>query len=489
MTPLLTLDLPYQWQPRPYQVGLWNYLVGGGTRAVARWHRRSGKDDVLLRFTCVAAHQRVGNYWYMLPEYAQARKSMWDAVNPHTGKRRIDEAFPMVLRADVGGTREQEMMIRFENGSTFQLVGSDNFNSLVGSPPVGLVFSEYALSNPMAWGYLRPIVLENKGWAVFNSTPRGNNHFKALCQMAEREPGWYSETLTVEDTGVFTTEQLQDELRELQAEHGEQYGKSLWLQEYYCSFDAAIPGSIWGDAVDRAVRDGRVVDYAVDATKPVYTAWDLGRTDDTAIWWYQFNGTGIDVFDHFSSAGMDIENAADPSKSLVHVLLARAASHGTTYATHWLPHDARPRTLAAGGKSILQQFEDAVTRHPGLGRFAIGPRLDIQEGIQAARATFPHCRFHATRTAKGVESLRSYHRVWDTEKRMFLDHPEHDRSSHDADAFRYLSLSWRIPKGRAPADAPLEARLLAGSPGQITFGQYKKAHLDHKRSEREWMTA
>lgn len=89
---------------------------------------------------------------------------MWDAINPHTGKKRIDEAFPLEIRKS---TKEQEMMIQFHGGSSFQLVGSDNFNSLVGSPPVGLVFSEYALSNPSAWSYLRPILLENGGVGGF----------------------------------------------------------------------------------------------------------------------------------------------------------------------------------------------------------------------------------------------------------------------------------------------------------------------------------
>ena len=169
----MDIILPYHWAPRPYQQKLWEYLKAGGTRAVACWHRRSGKDEVGLHHTACMAHRRVGNYWYMLPQYSQARKAMWDAINPHTQKRRIDEAFPQEIRRT---TRDQEMQIVFKNGSTFQLVGSDNFNSLVGSPPVGLVFSEYALSDPSAWGYLRPILLENGGWAIFNSTPRGRNH-------------------------------------------------------------------------------------------------------------------------------------------------------------------------------------------------------------------------------------------------------------------------------------------------------------------------
>src|SRR5690606_19497841 len=101
---------------RPYQFDLWRYLEHGGKRAVAVCHRRWGKDDLALHWTAVAAHQRVGTYWHMLPEYAQARKAIWQAVNPHTGVRRIDEAFPRDIRAT---TDEQQMFIRFKNGSTW----------------------------------------------------------------------------------------------------------------------------------------------------------------------------------------------------------------------------------------------------------------------------------------------------------------------------------------------------------------------------------
>ena len=180
----MEIKLPYKWQPREYQKPLWEYLSAGGKRAVARWHRRAGKDEVFLHHVACAAHERTGTYWYMLPEYGQARKAMWDAINPKTGKKRIDDAFPQEIRKR---TLDQSMMIEFHCGSTFQLVGSDSFNALVGSPPVGLVFSEYAISQPSSWGYLMPILEENGGWAGFNSTPRGKNHFKRLCEFAAKE--------------------------------------------------------------------------------------------------------------------------------------------------------------------------------------------------------------------------------------------------------------------------------------------------------------
>ena len=467
-------QLPYNWAPRSYQQKLWDYLANGGKRAVACWHRRAGKDELCLHHTACAMHERVGNFWHMLPEYAQARKAIWDAVNGHSGKKRIDEAFPVELRES---TNDQEMKIKFKNGSTWQVVGSDNVNSLVGSAVVGMVFSEFALSNPSSWGYLSPILMENDGWALFISTPRGHNHFEAILKTAQREAGWYAEVLTAEQTGVFSTDQLDSELRQLQDLHGDDYGKSLWMQEYFCSFDAAIPGAIWGDCMDRAQKEGRILDFPIDTTKPVDTAFDLGRTDDTAIWFRQILGRDINLIDHHSSNGKDVQFYVD-------VLLNKAKEHGITYGTHYLPHDARPRTLAAGGKSILQQFHDAAKSHPSLGRFVILPRLDVQEGIMAARKTFPYCRFHVTRCAKGLASLRQYHRQWDDEKKMFAIGPEHDWSSHDADAFRYLSLSWKMRDPKQP-DSPFDSKvLLASNPNQQTFGQIKAQHFSRKQRER-----
>lgn len=474
------LILPHNWSPRPYQQALWAYLVGGGTRAVECAHRRWGKDEVALHWTACASHIRIGNYAHMLPEYAQARKAIWDAVNPHSGKRRIEEAFPEALRKT---TLEQEMKIIFKNGSTWQVVGSDNYNSLMGTSYAGIVKSEEALSNPAAWAYLSPILRENGGWVLFISTARGHNHFEKLVLTALRTPGWYGEISSNTVTGRFTDAELAEERQVMHDLHGPDYGEALFQQEYFCSFDAAIPGSIWGDCVRQAEREGRITDFPIDPRLPVYTAWDLGRTDDTAIWWYQFQGQRIQIFDYLSMPLLDINNDTRPDKSLVHILLKKQADLGLRYDTHILPHDARPRTLAGGGKSMLQQFQDAAKQHPQLGIFRIGKRLDIQEGIQAARATFPHCVFHKSRCDQGLEALRQYHREWDDEKKKFVDAPTHDWSSHGADAFRYLSLEWKRPVTTKPEE-PLMDRLLATTPARTTFAAIRDRHFQQRRAAR-----
>jgi hypothetical protein len=248
--------------------------------------------------------QRVGNYWHMLPEYEQARKSVWQAINPHTGKRRIDEAFPPEIRKR---TREDQMLIEFVNGSTWQLVGSDNYNALVGSPPVGVTASEWALADPAAWGYLSPILRENGGWAVFITTPRGKNHVHTMYEGFTNDPDWFVQRLTIEDTQALTREQIDATKREYWATYGQEAGENLYLQEYMCSFDAAVLGSYYGPDLRRAEDAGRMKNVMHDPAVEVQTAWDLGIDDSTSIWFWQAVGSEIRLIDYLEDNGNSLE--------------------------------------------------------------------------------------------------------------------------------------------------------------------------------------
>lgn len=301
-----TIQLPHKWHPRPYQRKAWGYLESGGRHCELVWHRRGGKDDLSLHWTACAAHQRVGNYWHMLPQANQARKALWEAVNPHTGKKRIDEAFPVELRST---TREQEMLIRFKVGSTWQVVGSDNFNSLVGSPPIGLVFSEWPLCNPAAWAYLMPIIEENGGWAIFNGTPRGKNHAYRSIKAAQAREGAYGEMLGADQTDVFTAEQLERIRLKLVETYGEEYGQSVFEQEYMVSFEAANIGAILGRWIARAERDGRISDdheYDFEGA-PIEISSDIGRRDASSWFFWQPCVGGYRIVDFDKDSGMDAE--------------------------------------------------------------------------------------------------------------------------------------------------------------------------------------
>jgi hypothetical protein len=394
----------------------------GGKRAIAIWHRRAGKDEVALHWTMFAAQDKTANYWHMLPEYAQARKAIWNAVNPHSGRRRIDEVFPAEFRR---ATNEQEMLIKFRNGSTWQVVGSDSYNSLVGTPPYGVVMSEWATADPAAWAYLAPILAENGGWAVFLTTPRGRNHAAKMYEMAKNEPGWFAEVQTYRDTGALTDAQIEAQRHEYRSIFGDALGDSLIEQEYLCSFNSAVLGSYWGREIAEAERAGRIRELSAEPGVPVHTVWDLGIGDSTAIFWWQAVANEIRVLDHYETHGEGLEHYA----KLVH---AKPWLRGADY----VPHDARVRELGTGRTRIETML--ALGLRPTL-----VPDHKLMDGINAARLTIPKCFFDSVRCRAALELLREYRAEYDDRTRVFRDGPKHDYTSHTADAFRYLAMAWR----------------------------------------------
>ena len=397
-------------------------MHNGGRRASVVWPRRHGKDDVALHYTACAAHERVGVYWHLLPQQNQARKAIWDAIDPHTGQRRRDNAFPRGLRET---TREQDMMIRLKCGSTWQVVGSDNYDALVGTPPVGVVFSEWALSNPQAWSLIRPILAENNGWAMFITTPRGRNHAHRMHEMAEKSDGWFAERLTALSTGVFSPETLEQERQEMIEERGEEDGEAIFQQEYMTSFSAGLPGAYYAKLIDKAEADGRLCWVPYNPAKQVHTAWDLGRNDATAIWFVQANGGGWDVIDYYANTSVGIDHYVKTLKE-----------RDYNYGEHLLPHDAENEQLVSLTGSIKDTVEGM-----GLQNVRVVPRTkSVANDINEVRQLLPICRFDKEKTEKGVDALRSYRRVWDEKLKAYRDTPLHDWASDPADAFRTFAI-------------------------------------------------
>ena len=422
-----------RWSPRSYQAPLWDYLTAGGKRAVAIWHRRSGKDDVALNWTARAAHERVGEYWHLLPEAAQGRKVVWDAVSPHTGRRRIDQAFPVELREK---TREQDMVVQFKNGSLWRVVGSDNYESLLGSTPAGVVFSEWALADPNAWAFLRPILMENGGWAIFITTPRGTNHAKTTYDLARSEASWFAQTLRVADTGVFTQDQLDTELRELQHDYGIEEGAALFEQEYNCSFESALVGSYYGPNLGRLAKLGRIGNIPIDRGVLVHTAWDLGISDSTAIWFIQCVGKERRLVDYHEASGVGLDEYA-------RVLEAKAKEHGWIYGIHYFPHDVAHRELGNHGLSRVDTLNSLgiKPKHPAVG-------CHVNDQVNAVRRLLDAAWIDEKRCERGLNALRNYRREWVEKLKMFADAPKHDWASHGASALASFATQYREAKER-----------------------------------------
>lgn len=402
--------------PRPYQVPFFKAMDEGYKRAVLVWHRRAGKEvtcwNYLIREACCG---RKGTYVYFFPTSRLGRRILWDGSNKD-GKRFIDYIPKELIQ---GSPNSVEMKIELTNGSVIQITGTDAIIN-VGINPIGCVFSEFSLQDPKTWAFVRPILRENEGWAVFNFTPRGKNHAWDLFQMAKQNDDWFCQKLSIEDTGVLGEE-------DMQIERDEGMSENLIQQEYYCNFDQGIEGSFYAKYLVEAEKQERVTNVPYDPYTKVDTHWDLGVSDSTAIIFTQTVGQEIHIIDFYTNEGEGLDHYAK--------LLEKKAHEGLwQYGTHWAPHDIQVRELGHGARTRLQ-----MARELGLD-FAIVPNLSIHEGIEMARSMFHKLWIDQSKCKYLLKCLENYHRTYNERLNVFSDKPCHDWSSHAMDAFRYLGV-------------------------------------------------
>ena len=381
--------------------------------AVVVAHRRCGKTVACINDLIVKAlteGKADGRYAYLAPYYAQAKSIAFDYL------MRFSE--PVRVNHNVS-----ELWVELINGARIRLFGADNADSLRGLYLDGVVLDEFADMKPSIWGaVLRPLLSDRRGWAVFIGTPKGHNQFWDIYSNATKDSGWYVKTLRASQTGLIPQEEL-DDAKKMQTE--DQY-----LAEWECDFESAILGAFYGKEMRQLTDQDRILDIEYDPMFPVHTAWDLGYSDDTAIWWFQVVHGEIRCLDYHSSNGQ-------PVAFYTGIIASREAERGYVYGTHYLPHDARAKTLASN-RSIIEQLSDKIA----LKSMKIVPMLSLQDGIQATRLALTRAWFDH-RCEDGIECLRQYQREYDEDKKVFRDKPRHDWTSHGADAFRMLSIAWK----------------------------------------------
>ncbi len=382
--------------------------------AVLVCHRRAGKTvatiaDIIRR--AVMEKKENARYAYIAPFYAQAKNIAWDYL--------LRFAEPSIVKAN-----QSELWVELVNGAKIRLFGADNPDALRGLYLDGVVLDEYADMKPRLWGEIvRPLLTDRQGWATFIGTPKGHNAFYDIYNEAQKNPNWYVKTLRADQSGLLPEAELLDAQATM--------SDNQYEQEFLCSFEAAILGAFYGQEMRRITDLERITTVDYDPMFPCHTAWDLGFNDSTSIWWFQVVYGEIRVLDHHSSNGQAI-----PFYTML--LDQKEDEFGYKYGYHYLPHDARAKTLASGGKSIIEQISAKID----IKHLKIVPNLSLQDGIQATRLALTRCWFD-NRCEEGIECLRQYQREWDDDKKVFRDRPKHDWTSHSADAFRYLSIVWK----------------------------------------------
>lgn len=415
-------------------------MEGAGLRkrAVCVWHRRAGKDLFAINLIATKVFERVGVYWHMLPTYKQGRAIVWNGFTKES--RSFLSHFPNDIVASKNST---EMRITFKNGSIYQVVGTDNINSLVGTNPIGVVFSEYSLHDPAAFNYIRPILSENEGWALFIYTARGKNHGYKMLQQAQKNAvgkggNWFSQVL-IAGSGPDATKRedgspvISDEAIEDERKSG--MDESTIQQEYYCSFEAPLVGAYYAPQMIYLDKQEpkRFQKIPWDPKLPVQTSWDLGVDDSTSIWFSQIYGMEIRLIDYYENSGEGLAHYAKILKEKPYA-----------YDTHYAPHDINVREFTTG-KSRLESARDLGIR------FIMVGKHELQDGIEAVRSLLPRCWFDLDNCERGIAGLREYRKDFDEINKVYRNTPLHNWASHPSDAFRTFAWGLKIKKsGKKP---------------------------------------
>lgn len=408
-----TVTIPYR--PRELQVTL-HGLLGRHRFGVAVCHRRFGKTVLainhLIKSALVLTRERP-RLAYIAPTYTMGKQIGWDYIQ--------------YFSRDIPGVtfNQSELRADYPNGGQLRIYGADSPDSLRGIYLDGVVLDEFGLMPPKIFSeVLRPALSDRQGWAFFIGTPAGKNQFYDVAQQAQRDPAWFFASYKASETKILPAEELAAAKKDMTEDE--------YLQEYECSFEAAIKGAIYAKELGQARDAGRLGRVPYEPILPVDTDWDLGVGDSTAIWFSQSSRSGeIRVIDYYEASGEGLPHYAQVLRD-----------KGYTYGQHWAPHDIQVKEMASGRSRLEAAASLGI-------RFNVCPKVSIEDGIHAARMLLPRCWFDDEHCRAGLEALKHYRWDWNSRLNEFKVNPLHDWASHGADAFRYLAVRQEPPRSRA----------------------------------------
>jgi phage terminase large subunit len=409
-TPKSAKRITTGYTPRPLQEQLHREMK---RFSVVVAHRRFGKTTFSINHVI---HKALGcdhknpQYAYIAPLYGQAKRVAWVPLKEFALKipgATVNEAD---LRVDIPRPHKGDFI-------RIMLLGAENPDALRGIYLDGCVLDEFADMNPLVWTeIIRPALSDRLGWAIFIGTPKGRNTFFDMYEQARHDSTgfWYAAIFKASETSIIPESELQSLRREM--------SEDSYAQELECSFAAGMVGAYYARELENARKEGRVGIVAYDPALPVDTFWDLGVNDTTCIWFMQRSGPRWHAIDYLEEHSLSLAQYVRKLQERPYV-----------YGRHTLPHDVRARDLSTG------KTREEVLRSLGL-RAHVLPRLEIADGIHAARMILPRVWFNFETTKRGLECLEKYQRKYDPKNQIFSDTPLHNQYSNGADSFRYFAL-------------------------------------------------
>ena len=389
-------------------------------------HRRAGKDIFSLQAWLLRGLRRVGTHVYLFPLHKQARSVIWQGLD-FDGKPFMD-AIPNAL---VAKKNEARMEIDLFNGSKLVLAGSNNYDGLMGTNPVTIIYSEFSLHNPLARQYLNPILVQNKGKEILQYTPRGMNHGYEVYQQVKDLPDYHVEHLSVEQT--FKHDGVTPIINKQDIQRAKDLGMSeeLIRQEFYVDFEVGNLGAYYTREMSDMDREGRICLLKPYTRLKLHSIWDLGGTDATAGILFQVTGKYVHLLYLLHDTGKGLRHYLEEAERV-------RQNFGLEWGYHFGPHDINQKH---------QGWEHAESRLIQARKhgwhFQVVPKVNFEDGIEATRYLFPRLRVDKINCSLWVRAMREYQRLYKENMGVFDKKPLENWAVHIADATRYLGVQYK----------------------------------------------
>lgn len=435
------ISLPYLYEPRDYQLPFWEAFHSGKYRIfVMVQHRRAGKDMTCWNAAIERTAEEPMTCKYAFPTNDMARDNLWESYT-NEGLR-FTEFVPEDLRVKAhsqdDGLNDSLKRIEFVTGGSIRVISAHKPGRLRGGNSKLFVLSEFQAMDPSVIDIIEPIIEANGGTLIINMTANGDSAAKAMWEAWVADPEVWTSLLTVDDTPVFTPEQMVRIRRRaverfLARGQSEEEANAFVDQEYYCSWDSPVVGSYFGSAMRRAQQDGRITRVPYEPQLLVDTWWDLGVDDSMSIWFVQLFNREVRLIDYYESSG---EGFAHYAKVLNGQQEGFERIGQYVYGKHLAPHDIAVRNMGVDAKSRLE-----IARSLGI-KFEIVKRVaEKEDGIEAVRTLLPRCWFDAVNCKRGIGALKGYQKEWNEKMMVYKDTPVHNWTSHGTDAFQTGALT------------------------------------------------
>lgn len=418
---------------RPYQIEAATKLyIEGVKRLLLERPRRSGKEVETWNLILEGAVESPGLYMMVYPTNVRARAVLWDGAILMPDGESI-KFLDMIPKRLISRINNQEMKIKLVNKSVIWIVGSDiDPNKLRGTNPRGIGYCEFAFQDPRVFYIMLPALRQNKGWLIGQSTFDGMNHFYQMIKNNKDDPLWYcrvdSIISLVDENGqrYITDEMIEEDRRAGMPEY-------LIQQEYYGVVQVNQETKYFALALQNIFDDeDRIMTGLMIPGSNVYTAWDLGINDCTAIVLFQVRR--IDGYVKPIIIGYLENNNRDLAYYIMEVRRF-CARYNLPLKDHFIPHDGQKRDFNTG-KNTLDFMQEM-----GESAFIVPRPTSKENAIEAMRRKLYVCVFNKENTGRLIDCLSNYSKEFDDKMNTYKNRPVHNWASHGVDAFQTMTLA------------------------------------------------